>query len=343
MIAARCRARPAGRNGVRIEPLYFLLVEEDLQAERFLEGLKRAIVPPEWGPVGWERLSAAASSLPEILGAVRTPALFARPRVEGESASPDKLVVVEEAEKLPPSGWKELASSLREPLPGLCLAFVFRPERPRKWSPPLENTAAVVKKFFRLRGGKLEEWLDAEARGLELVLSREARAELIGLFGDDLRSLRRELEKLGLYLGGGGKAGSEEVRAVAGAAGEGSVFDLIDRIFSRRPDQALSLLRGHLRAGEAPLKILNLMARKVNELWLGREEWERTRSTEQACRAAKVAYYRPQFMRLVEKTPLASIPFMLRRLLEADLALKGGEKNPGLALERLVLDLAAPA
>ena len=151
---------------MRIEPLYFLLVEEDLQAERFLEGLKRAIVPPEWGPVGWERLSAAASSLPEILGAVRTPALFARPRVEGESASPDKLVVVEEAEKLPPSGWKELASSLREPLPGLCLAFVFRPERPRKWSPPLENTAAVVKKFFRLRGGKLEEWLDAEARGL---------------------------------------------------------------------------------------------------------------------------------------------------------------------------------
>lgn len=321
---------------MEIKPLYFMAVQDDYRAERFIAGLAREIIPPGRGDINRERIFAAAAPIAEIVASLRTPSLFGL-----GPGGPGKLLIVEEAEKISPPEWKALAPALSAPLKEVCLVFVFRPERISNWKPPLQ-TGAVVKIFRRLKEDKLKEWIVAEARGLGLTLRRGSADELISLAGNDLGRIRGELEKLFLYLGGKGAASPEVIRKLAGGGGEGDIFALLDKIFAGDAAAALPMLRARLRAGEAPLRLLYHINRKTVEIWLGREAWESERSDQAAWRAAGVRYYREQFLELVKKIPSRRFPFIIHRIREVDLALKGGEKNAELALERLVCELSAP-
>ncbi len=321
---------------MEIKPLYFLAVQDDYRAERFIAGLAREIFPPGRADINRERIFAAAAPVAEIIASLRTPSLFGL-----GSAGPGKLVIVEEAEKIAPPEWKALAPALSAPLKELCLVFVFRPERISGWKPPLQ-TGAAVKIIRLLKEEQLKEWIVDEARSLGLTLRRKAADELVSIAGTDLGRIRGELEKLSLYLGRGEEAGPEEIRKLAGGGGEGDIFALLNKIFAGDAAAALPMLRARLRAGEAPLRLLHHINRKTVEIWLGREAWERERSDSAACRAAGVRYYRGEFLRLVRNIPSRRFPFIIHRIREADLALKGGEKNAELALQRLVCELSAP-
>lgn len=325
---------------MEIKPLYFLAVEEDYLAERFVAELSEIISPPGRGGVNRERISAGSASIAELISALRTPSLFGLRSSDSSLAVPGKLVVVEDADKVSAPEWKRIGPALTPPLEEICLVFVFRPDRFFAWKPPAGVAGAVVKKFRKIKGEKLERWLAGEARNLGLTLEPAATAELISTAGADLRALRQELEKISLYRGKPGRVGAADVRAVSGGPLEGSLFTAIDRALAGRSAEAFPLIRACLKSGEPPLKILHLITRRVLKVWLGREAWEKTRSDDAACRAAGERFYRAEFMKLVRKNPPERFPYMIDRLRRTDLELKGGVKDAEPALERLFLDLA---
>lgn len=250
------------------------------------------------------------------------------------------MVVVDGAESLSADGWRKMRDYLAAPEPGSCLVFLVN--RPAK-SWPGKNIVPpkYLVNFSPLRGGKLRDWIGREAARRGLKLTRRQVEECALAAGDDLSGTVAGLERLAIYQGGEGTVTDREVRDLIGTGREGSVFTLTELTVARKSAEALALLNHLLDEGDHPLRIFSLFAGTVRKLWLGAEAWERTGGDPgETCREAGVTYFREQFIRQVKALSAAEIPCWYRRLVETDRALKGGEKDPRLALERLLIDLA---
>jgi DNA polymerase III delta subunit len=103
------------------------------------------------------------------------------------------------------------------------------------------------------------------------------------------------------------------------------------------------LLRGLLREGEEPARLLFLLARHLRTLVLGHSLMQTGQQGRELAQALGIPPY-PFLIDKIQKQisafpPKAGGP-ALRRLLAADRALKSGSGKPPAVLERLVLDLA---
>ena len=328
---------PTLKSG-RIDPLYFLLGEDEYRKKEFIRELKRTIFPEDRHWVNYDYLLGGDASAADILDAVRTPAwdLFSEASPGGPKTG--KLVVVDQAERISPHSWEMMEDYFLSPTLDACLVFSVH-RRLKKWARSKSLPAKSVINFSPLRGNALIQWVKEEGRKRELILDKAVIQELLVTVGEDLQVISGELDKLMIYRGKGGRLSSEEVGKVTGSGRVTDIFALIDSINLGQRDAALTYLNALLEAGEAPLQILFMITRRLRSLWLGSEAWEKTRDSAAACRAGEVRYYRSEFIRQVKKFDLALLPFKYQRLLKANLDLKSGGANPKLILERLVVDL----
>jgi len=322
-----------------IQPLYCLVGEDSYRKLIFLRELKGDIFPRQEEPLNYEYLLGDEATAALILDAVRTVAWDLFSTVDNRLETAKRLVVVDRAEKLSPAIWKRLRDYLADPEPNACLVFLIN-RASRGWTPLSLFPKKYVKTFSPLKGVKLLDWGRKEASKRNLTIPDGVLEELVLSTGNDLGKMTGELEKLSLYKDGPGVVTSEEIKEIIGVGRRGKVFDLTGLIVSGRSDEALILLNHLLDHGEAPLKILSLMVSSFRKLWLGIEAWARTENSRSVCEAAGVRFYQSDFLRQVKRMKSTAIPYIYRRLVEADDALKGGEKSPRLALERLIVDLA---
>ncbi|MFI5397137.1 MAG: DNA polymerase III subunit delta [Candidatus Binatia bacterium] len=89
--------------------------------------------------------------------------------------------------------------------------------------------------------------------------------------GTDLAMLAMELEKVCLYVGERLVITADDVGAVFRDMGESWIFDFTAALASRQLAAALPLLRGLIRQGEPPLRLLAMVAREVRLLLVARE------------------------------------------------------------------------
>ena len=328
------------RTGLgKIQPLYCLVGEETYRKLRLLHDLKKEILPEGEESLNYEYLLGDESDAARILDAARTTAwgLFSASARGGKVIN--RLVVVDQAEKISPADWKRMRDYLSDPDPHSCLIFLVN-RKSRGWSPLAVFQKKYIRTFSPLRGEKLLAWARQEASRQGLAVPEEVMEELVRATGNNLGTIAGEMEKISLYKGGGGEVTLAEVRELIGTGQEGTIFDLTGLIVSRKADQALKLLGKLFDQGEAPLKIFALMVGAFRKLWLGADTWDRTRDSRSACEVAGVRFYRSDFLKQIKTIKTADIPYYYRRLVETDEALKGGEKIPRLALERLIINLA---
>ncbi|MFH1037898.1 MAG: DNA polymerase III subunit delta [PVC group bacterium] len=319
----------------KLQPLYCLLGEDTYQKLQILKELKEELFKDGDGALNYEYLLGDETNAAGILDAARTAAwgLFAA------AGRGRRLVVVDRAEKISPADWKRMKDYFVAPDPGACLVFLVN-RKEREWSFRSLFPKKCLFSCAPLKGKKLEERIRREASERRLRIGDEPLQALVRLAGSDFGSLVGGLDKLVLYKSGGGEVSADEVAAVIGVGREGTIFDLTGLIVTRRTSAALLLLNRLLDEGEHPLKILSLVGGTFRKLWLGVEAREKTKNSRTICEEAGVRFYQPQFLRAVEKLAPADIGYCYRRLVETDDALKGGEKNLRLALERLVIDLS---
>ena len=128
-----------------------------------------------------------------------------------------------------------------------------------------------------------------------------------------------------------------------GTAAAGSIFELAERVGSGETAGALLLLRGLLAEGEEPVRLLSLIARQLRILILGKSLVRKGHRGVQLAQALGIPPYPfilEKTQKLIARFPEGAGAPSLRRVLEADRALKGGGKGPAV-LEKLVLDLTA--
>lgn len=320
----------------KLLPVYCLVGEDDYRRREYLAGIKKRLLAGDTDSLNYEYLLAGESDVARILDAARTPAwdLFAGP---GGGAS--RMVVVDGAESLSPDQWRKMRDYLDAPEPASCLVFlVNKPEK--SWPGKKVVPKQYLFNFSPLKGGRLRDWIGQAAARRGLKLTREQVEECAVAAGSGLSAVAAGLERLSIYKGGGGSVTDRELRDLLGVGWEGSVFNLAELTAGRKAGEAVALLNHLLDGGEQPLRIFSLFAGSIRKLWRGVETWERTGDPRAVWEESGVAYFREQFLRQVKNLSTAEIPYWYRRLVETDRALKGGEKDPRLALERLLIDLS---
>lgn len=325
--------KKSGSAGGGLRPYYFLVGEEDYLRRQEMHAIARRL---DVAAGSWEALEGEGATAARILEAVRTPQLDLFAAGEGSG----RLVVVKEAEKIPQGEYALLGDYFSDPgTAQACLIFFIR--KPHKsWKAPSGVSASSVIGCSPYKAQQLRSWIHAEASRRSVALAPGAVEDLLDAAGTDMMAISSELDKFAAYLGGSGSISAEEVRELTGRSGSADIYALTRHIVGGNAGAALALVRRLLEGKEKPLSILGLMVGSFRRLWLGSEAFERTRSAAESCAAAGIKWYQEQFIEQVRRFPLSRVAPVVDRLFEASLAMKGGERSPGLALERLVIDLS---
>ncbi len=240
--------------------------------------------------------------------------------------------------------WDKLAEAVPN-MPDTTLLFLV--DGPVADSNPLLRSLRSVSQVNHLQaptGEALARYIKELAQDKGSGISPAAIRTLTDLVGNDLWTLDRELEKLSLYATGRNIEESD-IQEMVSLVREASIFNAVDAMIEGRPEVALRLLQRLRQDGAALPYIISMVERQLRLVCLARY-WTEQRVSPQDL-PSKLGV--PPFVarKTAEQARRNAWPDLDRRyqrLLEADLAFKTGRvDSEDLALEMLVVDLAAPA
>jgi DNA polymerase-3 subunit delta len=189
--------------------------------------------------------------------------------------SPQRVVVVEEADALPAKAQDEIAQVVSALPAGVAVIFRAGPGRAGRSPLNAALSRAVVKlgQSVDLSPGRAEQVaaaLAAEASRQGKRLASPVATRLLETVGGDFDAACRELDKLVLYVGERAEIAAADVDRVASASAEGNAFRFADAVGLRDSRQALRLLDDLLPPGSrrgAALGIIGMLARQLRLLW----------------------------------------------------------------------------
>ena len=210
----------------------------------------------------------------------------------------------------------------------------------KKTNPLLKGLAdkADVKECLPISPSRLPELIKKRTSALGSTISDEAAAELARLVGPNLWVLSSETEKLSLFAAGQ-RIEIADVRAVVTASREVGIFELVDAVMGSRSIQAMQLLQGFLRDGQAPSYIIFMLARQLR-LMVRTKSMLTDGASEQFIQD-KLKLYGFALNRTIDQASRFSLPRLktfYHHLLEADLAIKTSRYDESLAISLLVAE-----
>jgi DNA polymerase-3 subunit delta len=246
---------------------------------------------------------------------------LATPSLWGER----RALLVSGCQALSEAGASELRGYLESPSPdAICvMTQVSRAKGPPPLAKLVEKAGGLVRKVA-LKRQDLPKWTMERARLRGAGLTQQGAGALVATVGEDPATLDQAVEQLAAAFAGE-RVGPDHVRAQFRGLGEQRVWDLCDRAFDGRLEEALGALRSLLEAREDPLLILGGIAARCRDLIRVRGLPERMTAVDAARRAGlrfdwQVRRYREQARRY-EPGELSALH---ERVAEADRALKGG-------------------
>jgi len=213
-------------------------------------------------------------------------------------------------------------------------------DRRRKLAKYLEKKGVLID-FPALQGTMLVRWIREELSRKAKEIDEDALNMLLQRSGENLALLKKELEKLTLYMGAQKKIDCSAVEKIVPENAESNIFSLVDELGRKNGVDAVNHLMKMRRQNEPPLRMLAMIARHFRLLYHARL------LQQQGVPAAKlsVSLQVPPFVtyKLLEQLPNFSgnsLPRIIALLKETDLQIKTGRLQGEEALEQLVLKLS---
>ena len=235
--------------------------------------------------------------------------------------------------------WAGLAPAVSQFPPTTVLIMVDGPVSERH--PMLQSLQPVaqVQNLQAPTGEALARWVKGAAQERGASIGPAAIAALVNLVGNDLWTLDQEIEKLSLYCWGR-SIEEADISALVSQAKEASIFAAVDAIIEGRQGQALQLLHQLRQDGRDPSYIIAMLERQLRLLALAREsiDLKADPKTQAELLGTSSQFVIRKTVGQARKHTWSQINWRYRRLLEADLSIKQGRLEPGVALEMLVAD-----
>jgi len=201
-------------------------------------------------------------------------------------------------------------------------------------------SGAKVMAFPLLKGDVLRQWVKQEVAAQGAAISPQAVELLARLVGGNLWIMSSEINKLALFASGR-RIEEDDIKAVVSSAQEANVFAMVDAILDFKAGVAENLLEQLLQQGASPAYLLVMLSRQVRFI-VRAKEMRRRRTPEpeiQSRLGLKSEFPFRKTLEQAQRYPLERLKSVYLRLLEADLAIKTGRYDGGLALNLLIADL----
>lgn len=206
----------------------------------------------------------------------------------------------------------------------------------------IRNLGGFVK-AHRLEEGGLSTWIRSRAARLGCKMSAEAVEELAAAVGPNARLLDSEIQKLATYCGGE-TVKREDVRSLVADARKANVFALVEAIGLRQPEVALRELRKLQAEGDHPLRIAAMVVRQFRLLIQVKELSETGASPDEIARKTGAPFRGVAgLQRQARNFSFEQLERAYRQLLEYDVHVKTGAREPEAALELLITELLRAA
>lgn len=326
-------------------PLLLLLGEERRLAWRAVDRLRASLEGMD--DLAYLRLDAAEVEPAEVVGHCQSLPMLS-PRlvvvVEGVAAWLPRRRNEDEEEDVKPGRpaadpIDPLLAYLEDPNPTTTLALVADKldgrarltKALKKFSLSLECTA--------VGRGDATTWCNAMAREAGVRLGGGVANLLVELLGTDLSRLETEVQRLALEVEEGETVEIATAEAVSAAALP-DAWAFVGHLAARDRAKALTTLHNLIAGGEAPIRLLGLIAWQLRQLLRARAGLDRGRSRQQI--AKELRLYGNRAGQLFQRAARFTEEDLLTahtRLLQADLELKGRGLDARLTLEAFVHDL----
>src|SRR5918911_5210342 len=196
--------------------------------------------------------------------------------------------------------------------------------------------------FAELKDAELAAWARDRLKHLGAHAEERALRQTIALAGAGVRQLATELEKLATAALPGGYISMEMVEALVGRSRELSNFELTDHLIARDRRRALATLAKLLDDGAEPVMLIGLLASSYHRLALAKDLMARGAPNEEVFRLVPMPLgKRKEFLATARRADARELERRIRRIAEADLAIKTSQATPRLQLEMLVCELSA--
>ena len=334
--------------------VYLICGEEDYLQELMLKALKEALINSDFGSFNLDELDGEKVSPGQIVQSAVGLPVFAEKRLvivynppflksRKKDSEKDSENDSEKNSKKEESLLEERAilEYLADPLTSTCLVFwVKGPVDKRKKTVKAIAKTGVVLEVNAYKGVELNDWLINETRMLGKTLETKALEYIVLHSNNSLRHLKSELEKMALY------SGNEKVITLTIAekllikTSEASIFVLVDNIGLKNAETALIELRSLLGNGEAPVKVLFMIARQFRLILLAKELAKRGLTEKQITSELSLhPFVTGKILRQAGKFSFEELETCMQQVLEGDIAIKTGAPG-GITLEGLILNLA---
>lgn len=201
-------------------------------------------------------------------------------------------------------------------------------------------SGAKVMSFPLLKGDVLRQWIKREVAAQGADMSPQAVDLLARLVGGNLWIMSSEINKLALFASGR-RIEEEDIKAVVSSAQEANVFAMVDAILDFKVGVAEKLLEQLLQQGASPAYLLVMLSRQVR-LVVRAKELRRQRKPDveiQSRLNLKSEFPFRKTLEQAQRYPMERLKQVYKRLLQADLSIKTGRYDGGLALNLLIADL----
>ena len=321
-------------EGGRIQPLYLFEGPEQYLQERALR-LLYATVDEGLRVFNVSRFSIGSDN---GYGSKTTASMAIDAANQMPMMSSRRVVVVRDFDKIKEDELELVLSYLKNPAPATTMVFQsVALDRRRKLTTALIKACAVVS-FKLLADGPARQWAQdrLKLRGCSIELA--ALNQLIDLAGTGLTRLANELDKLAAYADGG-VIKSATVQELVPRAIEHNSWELWNAINSRDRKRALKLMERLLDDSDA-LPILGSLASLYRKLLTGRQLLDSGASSREIGQAT--GQWNDSFQAQLRRSSRAEIVLALRRIAEADDAIKNSLGTPRLQMQYLIAELTLP-
>jgi DNA polymerase-3 subunit delta len=320
-------------------PVYLFLGEEEFFLDSCLAALKKATLEDATEAFNYDLVFGEETDAQEILTFCEMLPVVATRR----------LVAVKHIDKLRARSLEALQSYVMDPVSSTCLALIGTKLDGRSKATQTLRKSAVVVECMPLSAREIPGWIRQYSATIKLRIDEPAIALMASASGQDLYTVKHELDKLATYLAPHTHATLADVQALLAGESSESVFEICNAIGRHDPASALLVMRTVIEAGEPPLRLLALLATQFRQLWKVKSLAQNaggTRLTPDAL--AKTAGLSPfrvrSLLAQVNQFSTNDLRSAFASIAEADSRLKGfGGQAPKIILDALVMSLCRGA
>lgn len=313
--------------------VYLLYGEENYLKRSYKKMLKQAILNDTEDTMNYSYFEGKDVDEIKIIDSAETLPFFADRR----------LIIVEDS-----GFFKESKEKIAAYIGNICetttLVFIESEidKRNRVYKAVTKNGMAV--ELGEQKQGDIENWIGRYLNSVNKKMLVSNVRYLIETVGTNMDNLMSELEKLVAYTLGRDEITKEDIDAIAVVEVTNKIFMMVEAISKKEQQKALSLYDDLLKLKEPPLRILFLIAKQFNQLFIVKEmSGLHLPNDEIAKKANTKPFVVPKLQSQASKFTKEQLLNAIEECTETETLIKSGKLEDILGTEMIIIKYSAKA